>query len=341
MESKVSEILKHFNLEEFGFAALSPSLSLERYQAWLSKGYHGQMSFMDRHLEIKKNPTLKYPEFKSAIVLRKHYFNNLNAPERKFPGLKVALYANAPDYHDEIPKALQPIVKELRLQFPGESFVVQTDSGPILERDLAYRAGLGWFGKNSMLIDEKKGSFFFIAEILTSLNLKSITALHPDRCGTCTRCIDACPTQAILPERQIDARRCVSYLNIESKTLPPAELRSGLGDWFFGCDICQAVCPWNEKAFGTGQLNPMTQSLSPLSSQSLADLKFILEASDEQLKADLTGYPLLRPKPWGLRRNALVIVGNHKIYGLRLSVEKLSDPRLFDLQQWVLEQLVT
>ncbi|MEQ1665531.1 MAG: 4Fe-4S double cluster binding domain-containing protein, partial [Bdellovibrionales bacterium] len=215
-------------------------------------------------------------------------------------------------------------------------------------------AGLGWVGKNTCLIDQKRGSFFLIAEILTTmdftnspgiaqntLNSKTtLSVIHPDRCGTCTRCIDACPTQALVAPKKLDARLCISYLTIESKTVPSLELREKIGDLFFGCDICQTVCPWNEKIY-TDSAESISVADSSNSSTDLAsDLKFILNSSNNILEKTLRLSPLMRARGFGLKRNAMIVAANRRLADLIGDIEPyLHDPRLGELAAWAIEKL--
>jgi len=317
---------------QFGFTSLDKPLSLNVYKDWLNEGLHGEMTYLERHLPAKEDPTLLLKRAHSAIVVGYQY-----APKHPKPaptplkGLKIARYAQGHDYHDWLLQDLKQIINSLKTLYPEDEFLPTTDAQPVLERDLAYRAGMGWFGKNTCLIDQKKGSYFLIGEILTSLQLSPIQPLHPDRCGTCQRCIEACPTQAIIAPQKIDARRCISYLTIEAKTTPPPELAEKIGDHFFGCDICQAVCPWNEKLFGPAQSTEANLE---------ADLQYILQSSNHQLDRDLKGLPLSRPRGFGLKRNAIIVAANKNLTGLRDDIQKYaSDPRLGQLTQWALERL--
>jgi epoxyqueuosine reductase len=341
LTSALRESIEAQGFQEFGFASLYGStLSLERYERWLALDLHGEMSYLQRHLSVKKDPASYFKKMKTAICFRVHYGQDpANEPE-VMKGLRVALYARRPDYHDDLARKFHPLLETLRDRFRGEEFSFHTDSSPLLERDLAYRAGLGWFGKNSCLIDSKTGSLFFIAQILTSIDVDSFLGPHPDRCGTCNRCVEACPTEAILPDRYIDAKRCISYLTIESKSPPDERLRSKMADWFFGCDVCQTVCPWNEKVFGKERMASMSAPLRPTTEEVIRDLRWILEASDQELKKFFKDYPLERAKPFGLRRNALTVIGNLKIQELKPLVRELSkNPELESLARWTLEEL--
>ncbi len=217
----------------------------EQYQleAWLQKGFHGDMSYMERNLEKRVDPAALVPGSKSVISLAYNYFTpDLPEPE----SLKISTYAYGRDYHKVLKKKLKAlwtlIRKELAPDAQARYFV---DSAPVMERQWAARAGLGWQGKNTLLIHPKHGSWFFLAEIITDLDLEYDEPIH-DHCGTCTRCIEACPTQAIAPAGyELDARRCISYLTIETKKDIPDDLSRHMEGFIFGCDICQQVCPWN------------------------------------------------------------------------------------------------
>jgi epoxyqueuosine reductase len=217
--------------------------------------------------------------------------------------VRVASYALGDDYHDIIPPRLQQIVEFIEEQIghpvPNRYY---TDTGPILERELAQRAGLGWVGKNSMLINPKAGSTFFLAEILLGIDLEPDDAIVTDHCGTCTHCVTACPTQAILPNRTLDARRCISYLTIENKADIPEELRPRMGNWIFGCDICQMVCPWNRfSAPADSAFEPTASLRSSASDLTLTPVEF-----NQHFKRS----PIKRAKRRGYLRNLSVAIGN-------------------------------
>jgi epoxyqueuosine reductase len=220
---------------------------------------------------------------------------------------RVASYALGEDYHDVIPERLDSLVESIEDWVGGPfSHRYYTDTGPLLERDLAQRAGLGWIGKNTCLIHPQKGSYYFLAELLLEFELPADEPMRVDHCGSCTRCLEACPTQCILPDRTLDARRCISYLTIELKGEIPAQLREQIGNWVFGCDICQQVCPWNQRfAVATEesayQPLPIIDGLSP---------EAFLNISEQEYQDALRGSPLKRAKRRGLARNATVVAGN-------------------------------
>lgn len=338
--SKLTTLIQSQGYDHFGFAPLEKPISIKKYEDWIEKGLHGEMSYLKEHLPFKKKPASYYQGLASAILITAPYVPN---DDELGTSLRVAQYAKSKDYHIYFKGQLQALTKKFENEFPEEEFLCFTDSAPILERDLAWQAGLGWIGKNTCLIDRKKGSLFFIGEILTTLKLENQTGLVSDFCGTCSRCIDACPTGAIKEDRVLDARHCISYLNIESKSLPPENLRRKIGDWFFGCDICQTVCPWNEKASGKDLMQKLSEeNLSNRNrDQIIKDLRDILSLSNKQLMDRFKEFPLTRARGFGLKRNALIVIGNLQLGELKSDVQNASRqwPRLKELCDWTLECL--
>jgi epoxyqueuosine reductase len=222
---------------------------------------------------------------------------------------RLASYAQGDDYHDVLVPKLRALAAWIEQQAGHPiRFRAYTDTGPILERDLAQRAGLGWIGKNTLLIHPRYGSYFFLAEIFIDLPLPPDEAFEADRCGNCTRCLQACPTQCILPDRTLDARRCLSYLTIELKGPVPPELREGFGNWVFGCDVCQEVCPWNQRA----DPPPPDKRFLPRSHFPLADLSRELALDKNQAAQRFRGSALRRTRSDGYRRNVAVALGNSR-----------------------------
>ncbi|OFZ12409.1 MAG: tRNA epoxyqueuosine(34) reductase QueG [Bdellovibrionales bacterium RBG_16_40_8] len=337
-QQQVSSILDSMGFSHYGMAKLATPISLSFYKSWLENEYHGDMEYLRRHLPQKENPIKLLPHASSAIVIG---FNYLPHPKKliNFKRLRVAEYAAGEDYHIWLKEHLDSIAQKLKEIFPQEEFLSATDSRPILERDLAYRAGLGWVGKNTCVIHQKHGSFFLIGEILTTLDLYTTTVLHPDRCGSCNKCIEACPTKALISPLKLDARLCISYLTIESKKIPPLELRRKIGNHFFGCDICQSVCPWNIKIFEANTTESDTKS--QYKNELVSDLRFILHATNSELMKHFANSPLSRARGFGLKRNALIVAANQNIKTLRPEIVALtSDPRLGELAQWALQQLL-
>lgn len=306
---KVRQIVESEGHSHFGFAPLENPFSLALYESWLEKGYQGEMDYLKRHLPFKQDPTKLMEKARSAIVIAFDYLPH-PAPTADFPlkEAKVARYAQGIDYHFWIKEKLRVIIERLTLEFPDAGFACYTDSAPVLERDLAYRAGLGWVGKNTCVIDPKRGSLFFIGEIFTSFEPDVSAQTMHDFCGTCTRCIDACPTQAIVAPRELDATKCISYLTIESKSVPAPEVRSKMESWFFGCDICQTVCPWNIKVHGAAALSTDSGlSAEEKRARLVEEMRMILTSSNSALLKKFHGTPLVRAGAKGLKRNAAMV----------------------------------
>lgn len=296
---------------------------------WLKAGRHGEMGYLDseRSHFRRADPRNILPDCKSILVLgirypsgellqQKKSTNNIADRGEENAEIKssrtpitgrVASYAWGEDYHEVVAKRLQKIVHFIETQV-GHSIPNRwyTDTGPILERDFAQRAGLGWIGKNTCLINPHSGSYFFLAEILLGIELVPDQPFVADRCGSCTRCIEACPTACILPDRTIDARRCISYLTIEHKGIIPVDLRPLIGDWVFGCDICQQVCPWNQR-FASPEFDP---SFAPHPGIPKPDLVQELSLSPEDFNRKFKGNPVKRTKRRGYLRNVAVALGN-------------------------------
>jgi epoxyqueuosine reductase len=214
-----------------------------RLDSWLQKGYHAEMAYMSKHAEIRENPELLVENAKSVIVFLYNYYPSKMMDENS-PYL-VSAYAYGCDYHDVIREKLNILIGKLKELVPQIAIRGFVDSAPVLERTWATRAGLGWIGKNSMLISGRNGSYFFISELITDLDLEYDQPMGGNYCGDCNRCIDACPTGAITDLRVVDANRCISYLTIENKGEIPLKFKGKYEKWIFGCDICQQVCPWN------------------------------------------------------------------------------------------------
>lgn len=333
--SPIDRHLQGLGFDHFGWAALEKPLSMDIYRSWLEAGFHAGMEYLRDHADMKENPQALAPRARSALVIARSYAEH-PYPKTGFPSsLRTALYAHGEDYHLHFKRELESVAEWLRREHPAEEFLCFTDSAPILERDLAYRAGLGWFGKNTCLIHPKQGSLFFIGQILTSMAAPAAAEPVPDHCGTCDRCIRACPTAA-LEGRRLDANKCISFWTIEAKGAAPESLRVKMQDWFFGCDICQTVCPWNEKVFGKERFAPAPATIEDMAE----DLRWILRASHNEISRRLRQSPLSRARPLGLKRNALMVIANKRLVQLKAEVEKLvHEPRLMELAEWTLLQL--
>ena len=242
-----SQLIKQ-KAEKFGFQScgISKAEFLEeeapRLEAWLNKGYHGEMKYMENHFDKRLNPTLLVDGAKSVISLSYNYFPKVKIDE--INNFKISKYAYGEDYHEVIKDILKGMVTELQEEIGEFGFRVFVDSAPVLEKAWARKSGLGWVGKNANLITKKHGSFYFLAEIICDLELEYDLAVT-DHCGSCRACIDACPTQAIVSDRIVDGSKCISYATIELKNEIPDYFNGKMDDWIFGCDVCQDVCPWN------------------------------------------------------------------------------------------------
>jgi epoxyqueuosine reductase len=285
---------------------------LDVYEDWLAAGRHGEMGYLEteRARRRRADPHRILPECRSILVLGSRY-PAPHSPETekgqaRLTG-RVASYAWGEDYHEVFKARLKELVgfiqEKVGAEVPNRWY---TDTGAILERELAQRAGLGWIGKNTCLINPQAGSYFLLAEILLGIDLEPDAPFLPDRCGSCTRCLEVCPTQCILPDRTLDARRCISYLTIELKGPIPEQLRSQMGDWVFGCDICQMVCPWNVR-FASPQGDP---AFAPRPGYAEADLTEEMSLSPEALNNKFRGSPVKRAKRRGYQRNVAVALGN-------------------------------
>jgi epoxyqueuosine reductase len=345
-----TELINQLGLDQVSFIPLSQPITISFYNKWLNQNYYGSMNYLKDHAEMKGDPRKINPAYHSVITVTQSYFPAVNPVSIPLPA-RTALYAQNNDYHFWLKEKLNLIIEHLKIKYPDEIFAPYVDSGPILEKDIAYRAGHGWFGKNSCLIHPQKGSLFFVAEILTSLQLEQSNFLEiapkPDMCGTCTRCMDICPTSAIVEPKVIKADQCISYLTIESKTAPPLAMRSRINDWFFGCDLCQTVCPWNEKVFRTHQISKThltsTHNLLDIDQDEYNKLvdffKMILTSSNKSLQKYFLGTALHRAGGFGLKRNALIVIANRKMLELRQEVQALTkDQKLAELAEWTLKQ---
>jgi epoxyqueuosine reductase len=279
---------------------------LDVYRRWLELGRHGEMGYLASETAIRRrsDPLEILPECQSILVTGMNYLPSEVGKKKTSP--HIAAYAFGEDYHDVMSARLDKLLSYIQQLVGAIPYRIYTDTGPLLEREFAQQSGLGWIGKNTCLIHPKMGSYFFLGEILLGLDLEVDTPFEKDHCGSCTRCIDACPTGCILPDRTLDARRCISYLTIELKTAIPHDLRPLIGDWIFGCDVCQQVCPWNLR-FAQTSNEPAFQPNAFLSGRSIPSL---LTLSHEDFRTHLRKSPLKRTKWTGILRNTAVVAGN-------------------------------
>ncbi|MDH3290318.1 MAG: tRNA epoxyqueuosine(34) reductase QueG [Gemmatimonadota bacterium] len=284
-----------------GICDLSPTPHAAALTHWIEQGMAGTMRYMARQAARRLEPATIVPGVTRAVVVAKNYYQP-DSPPRNGAG-RVAKYARGRDYHQSLRVPLDALAAYLRTLGDKETIArAYVDAGPVPERELAQRAGLGWIGKNTMLISPAGGSYFFLAAVLTSLDLAVDPPFEADRCGSCRRCLDACPTVAFPTARVLDSRRCISYLTIEHQGVVEPSLWPAVAPWVFGCDICQAVCPWNEK-FARQADDPMPDRHPELEWLDLADL---LAMSDDEFTHRYGWTPLERPGADGMRRNARI-----------------------------------
>jgi epoxyqueuosine reductase len=284
----------------FMFCGISKAEFLEeeapRLEAWLEKGMHGEMRYMENHFDKRLDPRLLVDGAKSVISLGLNYYTDLQQTDPCAP--KISKYAHGNDYHDVIKAKLKELIAVLNEkigEIHGRAFV---DSAPVLDKAWAKKGGLGWVGKNSNLINTKIGSFFFLAELIVDIDLDYDVVPTADHCGTCTRCIEACPTEAIVAPYVVDGSRCISYLTIELKNEIPIEFKGKMDNWMFGCDICQDVCPWNK--FSVLHQEPAFHPHPDLHGMSERDWQ---EITDDVFKKVFKNSAVKRTKFDGLKRN--------------------------------------
>ena len=323
----------------FELAGIARARPLEpdnrRYVDWVARGMAGSMGYLaDRRAVIRTDPRLLLASARTILCVGKLY----NGPEPRTLELNdgelgwISRYAWGEDYHDVVRRGLERLVAHLPA---GHEYKICVDTAPLLERSYARAAGLGWIGKNTCLINQEIGSWVFLGEVLTSLEIEP-DCPPPDRCGTCTRCIDACPTQAIAAEGyEIDARRCISYFTIELRGPVPEEMRAGIGKHIFGCDICQDVCPWNREAPITGEQAFGPRHFAPA-------LEKLARLGEPEFREFFGGSPVQRAKYWGLLRNVAVAMGNSGLARFRAPLEKLAEApnqMVAEHARWALENI--
>jgi epoxyqueuosine reductase len=330
-----------------GIAPAADSPELQAFPEWIAAGHAGDMKYMetrDEHGDLKRASLSRVAPWARSVIVCAINFNTdhpysteLHDPRRGW----ISRYAwSREDYHDTVLRRLEQVEASLHEAIKGSEPPLITrsyvDTGPVVERVFAKYAGVGWIGKNTCIINQKIGSWLFLGVILTSLELKPDVPA-PDRCGTCTRCIEACPTDAILAPYQLDANRCIAYLTIEKRGAIPEELRAGIGHQVFGCDICQDVCPWNRKA-------PATTAPEFSAREGLVNpaLDWLAEMSAEEFREAFRGSPIRRTKRSGLRRNAVIAMGNSGNQQFLPLLEALvldEDEVVADGSHWAMEKL--
>lgn len=284
----------------FMFCGISKAEFLEEeaplLEQWLLNGYHGEMGYMENHFDKRLDPRKLVEGAKSVISFALNYYTDQTQHDSNAP--KISKYAYGVDYHFVIKEKLQQLLEVIREkvgEVQGRAFV---DSAPVLDKAWAKRAGFGWIGKNANLLNKKTGSFFFLAELIVDLELEYDIEATTDHCGTCTRCIDACPTDAIVGPYVVDGSRCISYLTIELKNEIPSEFQGKMDNWMFGCDVCQDVCPWNKFSIITTE-----SAFQPQPKLLAMDEMNWQEITEETFKVVFKNSPVKRTKLAGLKRN--------------------------------------
>lgn len=297
----------------FSLAAVCSAVAppgADRLDDWLAEGYAGEMAYLADRREAYAHPNRLLDGAKSVVMFTLDYLTEEPAEIVKGAG-RVSRYAwGDADYHDLIRPKLHHLADKLREAVPEAMTRGVVDTAPLMERDFAQLAGLGWIGKNTLLLNRDRGSWFFLAALLTDIELEVDEPMATDHCGTCTACLDACPTDAFVEAGVLNGSKCISYLTIEQKGMPELSLREGIGNWLFGCDVCQEVCPWNSRAQQATE-----PAFQPREAMNPADLVELLSLDDEGFRKRFRGTPLWRPKRRGILRNAAIVLGNQRPEG--------------------------
>lgn len=342
VENRLEAVARAHGFVAFGIAdAGAAPQTAKRLEQWLAEGRHGDMIWMENRAAQRGSPQGLWPEVRSVIALGMSYapaHDPLALADHPDRG-RISVYAQGGDYHDVVKRALKGVARWLVAEAPGAEVKVFVDTAPVMEKPLSAAAGLGWQGKHSNLVSREHGSWLFLGAIYTTLEL--VTSLPGrDRCGSCSACQDACPTQAFPKPYQVDARRCISYLTIEHDGPIPHELRRGIGNRVYGCDDCLAVCPWNkfaETAHAHRAFLPRAELVAP----SLADLLALDDAGFRQVFA---GSPIKRIGRGRIVRNAAIAAGNSGDAGFRPVLERLAEddtPMVADAARWALDELAS
>jgi epoxyqueuosine reductase len=346
LSTLVKKAAREAGFDLAGIAPVHDAPELNYFHEWIAAGHAGEMKYMEARDEAGrlKRASLRHavPWARSVIVCALNYntaqpySTDVNDSQRGW----ISRYAWGEDYHDAVMAKLRAVEQQLQQECTDKEVELQTrcyvDTGPLVERVYAKYAGVGWIGKNTCILNQKLGSWLFLGVVLTSLELEPDLPA-PDRCGTCTRCIDACPTDALIAPYQLDANRCIAYLTIEKRGTIPEDIREGIGLQVFGCDICQDVCPWNRKAPATSaqEFQPRDGLLNPA-------LDWLAEMTAEEFREKFRGSPVRRTKHSGLRRNAAIAIGNSGDARFLSSLRRLSedeDPVVAESARWAKEKL--
>ena len=327
LRQRLAASAKELGFDAFGVAPVEVDVRADYFKKWIADGMHGDMAWLARDPGRRTDARKVLPEARSLIVVGLNYYQP-HPPA----GYRIAKYALGADYHDVILERLKQLCEVMKAL--GGEQKPYVDTGPVLEKPVAAAAGLGWQGKSTILIHRGAGTWLFLGVILTTLELEATAAKEPDRCGSCTRCLDACPTAAIVAPYQMDARKCLAYLTIEHKGAIPVEYRAALGDRVFGCDDCLDVCPWNKWAVATREARFAPRPHPPL--------RETLAWTDEQFLEHFKGTPVERLGLARWRRNALTVLGNVGTSGDLPAAETLlgsPDPMVAEHAAWAVDRL--
>jgi len=338
LTSMIKEEARRLGFSLVGITSPDPPPHLDEFQDWLRKGYQASMGWIgsDRSLERRSDPRAILPECQSILVLAAPY----SPPKGNTKGGNIASYALNQDYHHILESRLEKIVRAIE-EWSGGPIANRwyVDTGPILEKEIAMRAGLGWIGKNTLLINREFGSYFFLSEILLGVELSLDEINIETFCGTCTNCLDTCPTGALVEPYVLDSNRCISYLTIEHRGEVPEEIRQRMGDWIFGCDICQIVCPWNKPG---AEAPDILKELLPRDELLEIDLVKELVLTQEEFSAKFKGSPIKRSKRRGYLRNVAIALGNQlNRDALRPLADAQADqePLISSAASWALDKI--
>ena len=340
LKASLVDAARRAGFAQCGVAPASAPDTLDRLHDWLDAGYAGQMDYLPRRREAYANPSSVLASVRSVVMLALPY-RTQEPPASQPDRGRISRYAwSGTDYHDDIRRRLKTVAATLHAAGPSCRTRAVVDTAPLLERDFARRAGLGWFGKNTMLLSkhtELRGSYFFLAALLTSVELPPDKPHESAHCGTCTACLEACPTDAFVAPGTLDARRCLSYLTIELRDRPvEPSLRPGLGDWVFGCDVCQEVCPWNSRA----PRGPDTYA--PRDDLDAPDLLSLLALDEAAFEERFAGTPMHRTGRAAIVRNACYAVGNARLAAALPSLRTLTGDAsaiVADAAHWAIAEI--
>ena len=326
----------------FALSGVCPAVNppgFDRFRGWLNDGFAGEMRYLTDRAKAYEHPRHVLDGVRSVVMLAMPY--RTAEPELAEAGQgKVSRYAWGQDYHDLIWRRLDELAAWMADQSSGRRVRGVVDTAPLLEREFAQLAGLGWIGKNTLLLNPELGSWFFLAALLTDVDLEYDEPFAADHCGSCTACLDACPTDAFVAPYVLDARKCISYLTIELRSQIPEPLREGIGDWLFGCDVCQDVCPWNTRGHNAAYTDEAV--FQPAEGMNPIDLVPLFYLDDEAFRRRFRYTPLWRAKRRGLLRNAAIVLGNRPTPTANQALTKgLSDPEplVREACEWALQRI--